>query len=749
MANGGWLSAICHLLSAICYLLFAPLAAAFAARYTSEAMKLENLLEKLPPSLPLADRAMIERAFAVAAKAHAGQMRASGEPYVDHCLNVALTLAELRLPPAVIAAALLHDTVEDTALTLEDIRRDFGDEVTKLVDGVTKLAQLPRVSKDGNAPIDRHTESLRKTFLAMSDDVRVVLIKLADRLHNMRTLNHLRPEKRERIARETLEIFAPLANRLGIWQMKWELEDLSFRHTGPEKYREIAALLEERDADRERTMRLIIERVRQTLAEHHIEAEVSGRPKHIYSIYKKMERKQSNFDQIYDVRAVRVIVKDVPTCYHALGVLHNAWRPYPGQFDDYIAAPKDNFYQSLHTAVVFDDGKTLEVQIRTPEMHENAEYGIAAHWRYKEGAKRDEAFEKRIQWLRSLMAWRQDVEDAREFVDAMKQDVFEDRVYAFTPRGDIIDLPAGSTPIDFAYHVHTSIGDRCRGAKVNGKLVSLDHHLRTGDQVEILTAKHGGPSRDWLNPDLGLVKSQRAIQKIRQWFRRQDREQLLAQGRELLERELKRLGAEEVSHETLARKFGFGKPEELLYALGAGDIHGRQIAGKVLEVEQVQQERLLPTENPREVVHSEEIAILGTRGLLTSMGRCCKPAPGDPIVGYITRGRGVTVHRRDCPNVLDSKEPERFIKVAWGQPQQTYPVSVRITAYDRDGLMRDVSTVVAEEHINMTSVNVQTKNSIATFQVTMEITDVEILSRVLARIEQLPNVIEARRWKAG
>ena len=713
-------------------------------------MKLETLLEALPPSLPLTERALIERAYAVADKAHAAQTRASGEPYVDHCLNVALILAELRLPTAVIVAGLLHDTVEDTGVTLEELRRDFGDEVAKLVDGVTKLAQLPRVSKDGSAPIDRHTESLRKTFLAMSDDVRVVLIKLADRLHNMRTLNHLRPEKRERIARETLEIFAPLANRLGIWQIKSELEDLAFRYTSPEKFREISAQVEERHADRERTMESIVARVRQALVEHNLEAEVSGRPKHIYSIYKKMERKGVGFDDVFDVRAVRVLVKDKPACYYALGVIHSLWKPVPGQFDDYVATPKDNFYQSLHTAVLYDDGKTLECQIRTPEMHESAEYGIAAHWRYKEGARRDEAFEKRIQWLRGLMEWRQDVASANEFVDAMKQDVFEDRVYAFTPRGDIIDLPAGSTAIDFAYHVHTSVGDRCRGAKVNGKLVSLDYHLKTGDQVEILTAKQGGPSRDWLNPDLGLVKSQRAIQKIRQWFRKQDREQLLAQGRELLEKELKRLGTEEFSHDVLARKFGFNKAEELLYALGTGDIHGRQVAAKVLEVEQVEeQERALPTVNPREEVHSDEISILGTQGLLTNMGRCCKPAPGDPIVGYITRGRGVTIHRRDCPNVLDTKEPDRFIKVAWGQPRQTYPVSVRITAYDRDGLMRDVSTVVAEEHINMTSLNVQTKNSLATFQVTMEIADVELLSRVLARIEQLPNVIEARRWKAG
>jgi GTP pyrophosphokinase len=658
------------------------------------------------------------------------------------------------MPVAVIVAGLLHDTVEDTALTLADIERDFGDEVAQLVDGVTKLAQLPRVSKEGRLSADRHTESLRKTFMAMSDDVRVVLIKLADRLHNMRTLNHLRPEKRERIARETLEIFAPLANRLGIWQMKSELEDLSFRYTNPERYREIQTLIAERRVDRERTMTRIVERVRQALDEHHLDAEVSGRPKHMYSIHKKMERKGVPLDEVFDVRAVRVIVSDKPTCYYALGVIHNLWRPIPGQFDDYIATPKDNFYQSLHTAVVYDDGKTLEVQIRTPEMHEEAEYGIAAHWRYKEGSRRDEAFEKRIKWLRSLMDWRQDLKDPGEFVDAMKRDVFDDRVYVFTPKGDIIDLPLGATPIDFAYHVHTSVGDRCRGAKVNGKLVGLDYRLRTGDQVEVLTAKRGGPSRDWLNPDLKLVRSQRAIQKIRQYFHRQDRQQTLAQGRELLEKEFKRLGIEDYNQETLARQFGYAKAEDFLYALGAGDIHGRQIAARVLEAEVAKElppakPLDLPAEAPREAVRSDEITILGTKGLLTNLAQCCKPVPGDPIIGYITRGRGVTVHRRDCPNILDHKEQERLIRVSWGQAQQTYPVAVRIIAYDRDGLARDVATVVSEEHINMTSFSATTKNSVATLEATMEIADVEVLARVLARLEQLPNVVEARRRKAG
>jgi guanosine-3',5'-bis(diphosphate) 3'-pyrophosphohydrolase len=714
-------------------------------------MKLQTLLDTLPDSMPPADRDLITRAYATAETAHEGQKRASGEPYVQHCLHTAYTLAGLKMPAAVIAAGLLHDTVEDTPVTLDDLRRDFGEEVATLVNGVTKLAQLPRVSKEGNQPIDRNTESLRKTFLAMNEDVRVVLIKLADRLHNMRTLGYVKSEKQERIARETLEIFAPLANRLGIWNIKSELEDLTFRYIDPENYRELAANIQERSADRERMMEGITENVRKQLDIHGIESEVSGRPKHIYSIFKKMQRKGVSFDEVYDVRAVRVLVRDRATCYAVLGIIHSLWTPIPGQFDDYIAKPKDNFYQSLHTSVLYDDGQTLEVQIRTQEMHEEAEYGIAAHWRYKEGAKRDEAFERRVNQLRSLLAWQSDVSDAHEFAANLKSNVLEERIYVFTPQGDIIDLPVGSTPIDFAYHVHTSVGDRCRGAKVNGKLGSLDYRLKTGEKVEIITAKQGGPSRDWLNPDLKLVHSQRALQKIGQWFRRQDQGIVMAQGREILEKELRRLGEDNASHEALARKMGFDKPEELYFGLGTGDIHNQQIAARALEEEiPLPDEALLPTEAPEGDRRSEDVSVLGTQGLLTTLARCCKPAPGDSITGYVTRGRGVTIHRRDCPNVLRKREPERFIRVSWGQARKTYPVSVRITAYNRDGLIRDVATIVSAEHINMTSASGHAeKDGMASFQVTMEIWDVEVLSRVLARIEQLPNVIEARRWKAG
>jgi len=721
-------------------------------------MELQGLLELLPDDTSPAEREIIERAYKVTKKAHKSQKRASGEPYIQHCLAVAAILAELGAPTLALVAGLLHDTVEDTSVTLKDIKRDFGDEVALMVDSVTKLTQLPRVSRRaGGGKVPRATkselakETLRKTFLAMGDDVRVVVIKLADRLHNMRTLMHLPEEKRKRIAEETLEIFAPLANRLGIWQMKWELEDLAFRYVYPEKYKEIAENVTKRRVDRENDLEVISKQLKGVLAEAGVQAEVYGRPKHLYSIYRKMDRKEVPFDMVYDIRGVRVIVETESICYLALGVIHSRWKPIPGTFDDYIATPKDNFYQSLHTAVVYNDGGTLEAQIRTPSMHEKAEYGIAAHWRYKEGRPRDDTFEQRIIWLRKLMEWRQDVDDAGDFVDAMKSDVFNDRVYVFTPKGDVIDLPAGSTPIDFAYHIHTDIGHRCRGAKVGGKLVSLNYKIQTGDSVEILTAKRGGPSRDWLNPSLEMVRSQRARSKIRQWFRRRDRELNISHGRLLLERELKRLGVEGVSYDKISRGLGYPNAEEMQVAIGCGDLHLNKIISKVVEEKEEEfgfTEQLETVPSPD--VTTEDVSILGlSGGLLSRMAKCCKPAPGDPIVGYITRGRGATIHRQDCPNVLRIKDRERLVQVSWGRARQTYPVSVRLRAYDRDGLMRDVSTLVANEGINMSSVNVSTKNSLAMFDLVLQVTDIEQLSRILNRLEALPNVLEARRFRPG
>ncbi len=735
-------------------------------------MNFENLIEMLPENYSPIDREQVERAYQYAEKAHTGQQRISGEAYITHCIAVAIILAELKVSPTLIVAGLLHDVVEDTPVTLDNIRQEFGDEVARLVDGVTKLTQLPRVSRGDQHPFEIEEygliqadgmddsrkrqlaqETLRKTFLAMGEDIRVVLVKLADRLHNMRTLWYMPESKRKRIAQETLDIFAPLANRLGIWQIKWELEDLSFRYVNPEKYKEIAELLSLRRVEREKQIQDIIDRLRSILEQASIHADISGRPKHIYSIYHKMQEKSRSFDALMDLRGVRLIVPTAQDCYAALGIIHANWRPIPHEFDDYIAAPKDNNYQSLHTAVIYDDGRPLEVQIRTSEMDQNAEFGIASHWRYKEkGGRIDEGYDQRVNTLRRLMDWRQEVTDASEFVDGMKTDVFQDRVYIFTPKGDIIDLPQGATPIDFAYHVHTEIGHRCRGAKINGKLVTLDYELKTGDQVEILTAKHGGPSRDWLNSNLGLVRTQRARGKIRAWFKWQDREQNLTQGRQILERELRRLGIE-IELEKLARLFEFRNVDDLFVAIGCGDIPIGKVITKLSDLDQDKTEDPLLAPTPIEVKqpHSAPatVTVLGLKGILTTFARCCKPVPGDDIAGYITRGRGVTIHRIDCPNMLRMDERDRLIKVSWGSAPKTYPVPVEVKAYDRKGLMGDISQVLSEESINILDVNLKVSHHIAVINLVLEVGNIAQLSRVLTRIENLPNVTEAHRTKPG
>jgi GTP pyrophosphokinase len=739
---------------------------------SSSPLNLEELQAILPEYYSPADRDLVARAYRMAEKAHAAQKRASGEPYINHCLAVAHLLSEYSMPADVMAAGLLHDTVEDTGLSIDTIRQDFGESVASLVQGVTKLSQLPRVSRrvhseqaEESPESDRFDalneadlrnrkrelsiETLRKTFLAMDSDVRIVLIKLADRLHNMRTLNSFPEAKRKRIAQETLDIFAPLANRLGIWQIKWELEDLGFRHTNPDKYKEIAEQLAVRRETREAEIETIIAEITRLLNQSGIKAEISGRPKHIYSIYKKMVEKGKPFDLVRDIRAVRLIVPDVAACYAALGIIHTHWRPIPGEFDDYIAAPKDNFYQSIHTAVIGDDGKPLEVQIRTGAMHENAELGIAAHWRYKEGGAPDK-YDERISWLRRIMEWRSDAQDAQEFVDNMKTDVFQDRVYVFTPRGDVIDLPAGSTPIDFAYHVHTSVGDRCRGAKVNGKLVPLDYVIRTGEQVEVLTSKQGGPSRDWLNPSLGLVRTASARGKIRNWFKRQDREQNLAQGRVMLERELQRLGLpplDDLALAALARNFDRAV-DDFYVALGCGDVTVGRVLNKILEAKEPD-DSLVVVPSTSEATVSDAVTVLGLKGLLTTTARCCNPTAGDQIVGYITRGHGATIHRQDCPNILRIRDRERLVKVSWGLNVRTYPVPIRITAYDRQGLMGDITTLLNSEAVNIIDVQVHVRKNHADLRLVIEVKDIAQLSRILARLENLPNVLEAVRIKGG
>jgi len=734
-----------------------------------------NELEKsFPAYYSAVDIDQIRSAYAFAEKAHEGQERLSGKPYITHCVAVAQILSDLRVPPVVISAALLHDTVEDNIeITIEDIKEKFGEEISKMVDGVTKLSNIPHVSKIGEQPDElaneepsstadisrsarksRHkdlkTETLRKTLMAMGDDVRVVLIKLADRLHNMRTLNFMPDAKKTRIAQETMDIFAPLANRLGIWQIKWELEDLGFRYTSPDAYKEIAQKLSDRRSDREVEVTRIIKELEKFLKESQIESQISGRPKHIYSIYSKMLRKDKSFENVLDLRAVRLIVQDIPSCYAVLGIIHTHWRPIPNEFDDYIAAPKDNFYQSLHTAVIYSDGKPLEVQIRTSKMHHDAEYGIAAHWLYKEKGTQDDQYQQRVNWLRKLMEWRQDIQDSQEFVDGVKNDVFEARVYAFTPRGDIIDLSKGSTPIDFAYMVHTEVGHRCRGAKINGKLVSLNYQLKTGDQVEVLTAKRGGPSRDWLNTHLGLVNSQRTRAKIRQWFKKQDRDQNLTQGKVLLDREFHKLGISDFEIEDLIGAFDINSVEDFYVAIGCGDLSLRKIINHIHEIEEESEASLFPIKvSTPDRKDSKTVNVLGLKGILTNYAKCCNPVPGDDIVGYITRGRGATIHRKDCPNILRMKDKERIVKVSWGEAKRTFPVMVQIKAYDRQGLMGDISTVLGNENINMRDININFSKNLAIIKILLDVGDINQLSRILTIMESLPNVMQAYRLKPG
>jgi GTP pyrophosphokinase len=661
----------------------------------------------------------------------------------------------------------MHDVVEDSKdqkkVTVADLRAEFGDTIANLVDGVTKLDQIkteqtPEQKRSRKA--ERDLEYIRKMALTIEKDVRVVVIKLADRLHNMRTLGYMKPERQQAIAQETLDIFAPLANRLGIWQIKSELEDLAFRYLDPTTYKQIDDALNEGKAERERYMAGVMDTLRRELAKYGIhDAVVSGRPKHIFSIWKKMERKKVNFEKVFDVRAVRVIVQEQAQCYMVLGYVHNLWKPIPGEFDDYIAQPKDNFYQSLHTAVLDKNGKQIEVQIRTWDMHEHAEYGIAAHWRYKEGRKKvkDPDYEKRIAFLRRLMEFGRDVqnESPADFVNAMKSDFFGERVLVFTPKGDIVDLPLGSTPVDFAYHIHTDIGHRCRGAKVHGRIVNLDYQLKPGDQVEIITSKRGGPSLDWINENLGYVHTQRAREKIRYWYRKQNRTNNILAGREVLDRELKRLGlADTMPFEHVASHFSYEHLDDFLAQVGAGEINGGQISNRILELERKEQEARdretlkARASGPSQLLESTVatgVSINGSSGLLYSIAKCCHPVPGDKVVGFITRGRGVTVHRADCVNL--GQEPDRLIDVSWGKvsTEQRFSVPIEIIAYDRAGLMKDISTVIAEERVNMSEVNVNVRNTIATFNLTLELTDHPHLTRILARINGVAGVTEVRR----
>ncbi|MCE7988845.1 MAG: bifunctional (p)ppGpp synthetase/guanosine-3',5'-bis(diphosphate) 3'-pyrophosphohydrolase [Caldilinea sp. CFX5] len=725
-----------------------------------EQQAFDQLFQALPPNFTRKEYELLLRAYKVASYAHRNQQRESGEPYMLHPIAVTKILIDMHMDASTLAAGLLHDVAEDSEFSIEYIQEQFGPVISMLVDGVTKLKRINELGNTRSAMSDSKAESLRKMFLAMVEDIRVVLIKLADRLHNMRTLSTQKDFKRRRIARETLEIFAPLANRLGIWKIKSELEDLSFRYLEPASYRDIAKAIQQKQDERDKWVIRIKAELERELAKAGIPAEVSARTKHIYSIWRKMKRKEVSFDQIYDVYGFRVIVENEAHCYFALGIVHSLWHPIPGEFDDYIANPKNNMYRSLHTAVLSKrSGRPMEVQIRTHEMHQVAEYGIAAHWQYKEQAKHDADFQRKVAWIRQLMEWRQEVTDADEFMDSMKTDVFKDRVFVFTPQGDVVDLPAGATPIDFAYAIHTELGNRCRGANVNGRLVPLDYKLKNGDQVVVIAAKRGGPSRDWLNPDLEYVATQRARSKIRTWLRKQGREENVQRGKQMLEKEMRRLSVN-LTAEAIAKLFNHDKPEDFYAAVGYGDINSQQIAQAIFNHERREQERLAALNGTliqARVARSstaklgDGLMVQGVEGLLTQLGRCCTPVPGDPIIGYVTKGRGVTIHRTDCPNVatcVRRGQNHRLIDVQWTTGgQETYPVKIQISAYDRAGLMRDVASLVADEHINMLSVEALTgqKDNLALINATLEIEDVAQLMRILTKIDRLPNIVDVRR----
>jgi GTP pyrophosphokinase len=695
------------------------------------------------------DTATIRAAYAIAHEAHKTQKRASGEPYIDHPVAVANLLLELRLDVNSIAAALLHDVVEDTSVTKEQVAQAFGGEVAHLVDGVTKLSALEAQTKE-----EAQVGTYRKMFIAMADDPRVVLVKLADRMHNMRTIAAMKTESQQRNARETLDIYAPLAHRLGIWQIKWELEDRSFALLNPDKYQEISRALALRRDAREKIIHRVISRLRQALDKEGIKADITGRPKHIYSIYRKMERKGVSLDQIYDQLAVRVIVKSVGDCYQALGIAHGMWPPVPGEFDDYIANPKESMYQSLHTTVLIPGGQPCEIQIRTQQMHEVAEHGIAAHWRYKEGFGRSDAsFEAKLAWLRGLIEWRRDLTDAREFVESLKSDVLEEQVYVFTPKGKIIDLPVGSTPVDFAFRIHSEVGNRCVGAKVNNRLVPLDYQLQSGEIVQVMTTKNArGPSRDWLN----FVQTSGARNHIRRYFKRLRRDENEAAGRDLLEKELKRLGMS-IAFEDIAQLAGVRTIEDLFANIGSGDITARTLVQRIVAQRTRHEADLagLPqlTPPPERKTDPKGISVRGVDGVLTRLAKCCNPVVGEPILGFVTRGKGITVHRADCRTVINERDTARLVEVTWGEasPQHGHPVLVRVEAWDRVGLWRDISSAVADAGINIQEVQqIPTrKPDRAILHVTMLIQSISQLSNILDKLNRLPDVIEARRENIG
>ncbi|MCF0152811.1 bifunctional (p)ppGpp synthetase/guanosine-3',5'-bis(diphosphate) 3'-pyrophosphohydrolase [Megasphaera sp.] len=724
-------------------------------------VEFKHLIDTIHSYLPQAKCDDVTKAYNLAEEAHKDQRRVSGEPYILHPLAVAQILADMKIDTTTITASLLHDVVEDTSYTLDDLKKMFGKEVAFLVDGVTKLSRLNYRTKE-----DQQLNSMRKMFLAMAKDVRVVVIKLADRLHNMRTLRYMRSDKQKRIAQETLEIFAPLAHRLGIFNIKWELEDLSFRYLEPDKYYDLVDQMKQKRHVREEIVNEAIDVLKKALDDAHIHCEINGRPKHFYSIYKKMKKDNRDLSQVYDLFAIRVIVDDVKDCYGVLGIVHSLWKPLPYRFKDYIAMPKPNNYQSLHTTVIGTRGQPVEIQIRTWEMHRIAEYGVAAHWRYKEGnqtANKD-AFDEKMGWLRNLLEW-QDTSNPKEFVNALKLDAFSDEVFVFSPRGDVIDLPQGSIPIDFAYRIHTDVGHRCVGAKINGKIVPLDYKLKNGDIVEIITSKVGKPSLDWLN----IVGSSESRSKIRSWFKKENREENIAKGLDALERECKRLGHDWKALNVggrlgrVAKQMNAGSEDDLVAAVGYGGFAVNTVLIKLLELHkkdlQKQEEKTnslaalekLKTKKP--VKHNGTgILVKGEPGLLVRLAKCCSPVPGDPIIGFITRGRGVSVHRADCPNITHSQnDVDRLIDVEWDYDgNERFEVNMEIVAYDRTGIMAEIMATLAEMKISILSVNAKTSDTKnVTIHMGISIKDLAQFEFVATKIRRLKDVYAVERYTGG
>ena len=709
-------------------------------------MDANSLIEKASAYLPDDKVVLVKAACEFASRAHQGQVRKTGGAYLEHPLNTAMALADFRLDADTIAAALLHDVPEDCGVSLDEIKDNFGPQVAKLVDGVTKLNKLTSRSRVGETKSKVQAENLRKMLLATAEDVRVVFIKLADRLHNMRTLGALPVEKRRAIAQETLDIYAPLAHRLGVRQAKWQLEDLAFRYLEPRLYHRIARLVAGKRAEREGFITEVSQTLCQELDKVDIRAKVSGRPKHIYSIYQKMgkyDAQGKDFGDIHDLFALRILVNSVSDCYKALGVIHNFWHPVPEEFDDFIANPKDNGYRALHTTVMCQGKTPLEIQIRTYDMHRVNEYGVAAHWLYKEG-KVGEHLNDEIAWLRQLGDWNEEL-DSEEFLESIKTDVLVDRVFVYTPKGEIKELPKGATPLDFAFRIHTDLGYRCIGAKVNGKLEPLSYALKNGDAVEIMASKVAkGPSLDWLNSDLGYIKTSHARSKVRQWFKKQERSQCIETGKQIWDRELKRLGIGLPSADKVARLLDYNDADDLFAALGSGSINSSQIALKISgDLEPTGEGVEIP---PLRKVSPLSINVLGVGDLLTRLANCCHPLPGDKIIGYITQGRGITVHRRDCPNIINEEEKERLVDVEWGDVSQVYPVMIQVDAWDRVGLIRDISAVIAGEGVNLSEVSTPNHHDdIASLYFTLEVKSGAQLSKIMSRIYSVWNVVNVMR----